>query len=424
MTKHDLLKWIESSKFQEKAELLYGPYGDGQAKRYRSLVETFSHHFPQSQDLSMFSASGRIEVSGNHTDHQLGQVIAAAIHLDTLAVVSKNQDNIIRVQAEGYSIDPVDLSDLSAQSSEYYTSMGLIRGIAYYFKERTGVIGGFDAVVTSDVFSGSGLSSSAAFEVLMAAILNTLYGDNVLNRSQLAQISQKAENVYFNKPCGLMDQMAIAQGNFCYIDFYDKDQPIVEPLASGQLLKDYTLCLVQTGGSHADLSFAYAQITNDLKDVSHAFNESVLSRVSPDEFKARLSQLKETLPTRALLRAHHYFEEIKRVQRLKKAILENNTDAFLNIIIESGQSSYMYLQNIMHPSSEQQPLALALALAEQSLRHKGAWRVHGGGFGGTILMVVPNSEVSSLKMEFETIYGSKSFIPVHLRPEGVTQVIA
>lgn len=424
MNKHDLQNWIISPEFEKKASHLYGPYATSQAQRYLKLVDTFGLTFNNTEHLSIFSASGRIEVSGNHTDHQLGHVIAAAIHLDTLAVVSKNEENIVRVMAEGYSIDPVNLDQLDALSSEYYTSMGLIRGIAHYFKELTGVCGGFNAVVTSDVFSGSGLSSSAAFEVLIAAIFNMLYGHDQLTRSQLAQLSQKAENVYFNKPCGLMDQMAIAQGNFCYIDFYDKDQPQVEPLAAKNLLKDYTLCLVQTGGSHADLSFAYAQITSDLKLVSNAFNESVLSRVSPDEFKKRLPELNESLPTRALLRAHHYFEEVKRVETLKKAILTNDTPSFLKNIIESGQSSYMYLQNIMHPTSEHQPLALALALAEQALRQQGAWRVHGGGFGGTILVVVPNQKVQEINVLFESIYGPHSFIPVHLRPEGVLQVIA
>lgn len=424
MNFNELKTYLNQSEFKEKCLTLYGEqFSQNQSTRYLNALVKFSNLYGENNDCHLFSASGRIEVSGNHTDHQLGQVIAAAIHLDTIAIVSKNNLNKIRLHAEGYDIKEVDLSDLKINKDEYYTSMGLIRGIAYDVKELTGKLGGFDAYVTSDVFSGSGLSSSASFEVLVADILNQLYADGQLTRTQLAQISQRAENNYFNKPCGLMDQMAIAQGDFCFIDFYNKENPEVVPLKSNYLLDGYTICLLQTGGSHADLSHAYAQITEDLKAVSKHFNQDVLSRIHESDFRKEISTLNQTVPTRAILRAHHYFEEIKRVQRIRQAILDNDIEHFKKGLIESGYSSYMYLQNIMHPTSDKQPLALALALAEEQLRNSGAWRVHGGGFGGTILMIVPNEQVSELKEILEKIYGENNFIPVHIRPIGVTQII-
>lgn len=420
----ELKTYLDSSEFKTSCLELYGSnFNAKQKDRYLKAIDAFKIHFKDTSDLHLFSASGRIEVSGNHTDHQLGQVIAAAIHLDSLAVVSKNSLNTIRVFAEGYEINDVSLDDLTIHENEFYTSMGLIRGISNYVKEYCSEIGGFDAYVTSDVFSGSGLSSSASFEVLIAEILNQLYGQGKCSRTQLAQIAQKSENNYFNKPCGLMDQMAIAQGSFCFIDFYDKENPKVVPLISKDLLNDYTICLVQTGGSHSDLSHAYAQITEDLKLVSTYFNQNYLSRVEESDFKDRLNDLNKKVPTRALLRAHHYFAEINRVQNTVKAIKDNDIESFKKNIIESGYSSYMYLQNIMHPRSNEQPLALALALAEDALRNTGAWRVHGGGFGGTILMIVPNQNVNTLKSTFENIFGNDTFIPVHIRPIGVTQII-
>ncbi len=424
MNFNELIAYLNTGAFQKKCLELYGEnFSQKQSERYLKAIESFKTLFSDDGDLHLFSASGRIEVSGNHTDHQLGQVIAAAIHLDTIAVVKKNNLNKIRLHAEGYEIKEVDLNDLSVHEDEYFTSMALIRGIAYDVKELTGKIGGFDAYVTSDVFSGSGLSSSASFEVLVSDILNQLYADGQLNRTQLAQISQRSENNYFNKPCGLMDQMAIAQGNFCFIDFYNKENPEVIPLKSNDLLDGYTICLLQTGGSHADLSHAYAQITEDLKAVSKHFNQSLLSRINEDDFRKDISKLNSEVPTRAILRAHHYYEEIKRVQKIRQAIIDNDVETFKKGIIESGYSSYMYLQNIMHPTSDRQPLALALALAEQQLRETGAWRVHGGGFGGTILMIVPNETVSKIKDILEAIYGKDNFIPVHIRPIGVTIIV-
>lgn len=424
MNVKDLSLFLDSQEFKNICLTLYGKqFSLNQKERYLNVIAKYQTKFEQVEDLHLFSASGRIEVCGNHTDHQLGQVIAAAIHLDTIAIVSKNNLNRIRVFAEGYDIKEVDLSDLSIHKDEYFTSMALIRGIAFYVKEISASLGGFDAYISSDVFSGSGLSSSASFEVLIAEILNQLYASNILTKTQCAQISQKAENNYFNKPCGLMDQMAIAQGNFCFIDFYDKDNPNVIPLKSNDLLDGYTICLLQTGGSHADLSFAYQQITQDLKDVSNFFKQSVLSRVDVNEFHTSLPQLNKALPTRSLLRAHHYFEEIKRVQTIRESIIQNDIERFKQTIIESGYSSYMYLQNIMHPTSDDQPLALSLALAEENLRHTGAWRVHGGGFGGTILMIVPEHQVDALSKQFSAIYGEENFIPVHIRSIGVVQII-
>jgi galactokinase len=419
----DVKTFIESFQFEKWVDQIYGPNQVTiQKDRYLKLFKRFIERFPTSQETFIFSAPGRIEVSGNHTDHQLGEVIAAAIHLDTIAFVDLNQENIVHLEAEGYAISAVDLSDLNVKEEEFYTSMALIRGIAKGFYDKTQKISGFNAVVSSNVFSGSGLSSSASFEVLIAAIFNDLVGSTVLSRTELAQIAQYSENVYFNKPCGLMDQMAIAQGSFVHIDFYDQKNPKVEALSFENLLKNQSLYLLQTGGSHADLSDAYAEITQDLKSVSKAFGVEYLSRIQADVFYHRLNDLNTQLSTQSILRAHHYFSEIERVHTIKKSILENDSAHFRSGLIESGHSSYMYLKNILHPKSDQQPLALALACVEKVLKDTGAYRVHGGGFGGTLLMVVPNSKLQDLKNILDPIYGTDALFEVRIRPIGVTQI--
>ncbi len=423
MKTSDVNVFLESEDFNQWVQQIYGPNQlTVQKKRYQKQFNRFIEKFPNSKNTFIFSSPGRIEVSGNHTDHQLGEVIAAAIHLDTIAFVELNHDNCVYLDAEGYKIDPVNLNDLSIKEEEYYTSMALIRGIAKGFYEKTGNISGFNAVVSSNVFSGSGLSSSASFEVLIAAIFNDLLNESTLSRTELAQVSQYAENIYFNKPCGLMDQMAIAQGSFVHIDFFDQMNPKVETLKFETLLKNQNLYLLQTGGSHADLSEAYAEITDDLKSVSKTFNVEHLSRVKASDFYSNLSILNTKLSTQAILRAHHYFSEIERVHTIKESILKNNSESFREGLIESGHSSYMYLKNILHPKSDQQPLALALACVEKVLKDTGAYRVHGGGFGGTLLMVVPDSKLGELKNILDPIYGSDALFEVRIRPFGVIQL--
>lgn len=414
--------WTET--FEQTLENLYGPEQlETQRIRYLNLLSRFQEVVPEVEDFDVFSASGRIEVGGNHTDHQLGRVLAMAVDLDTLAFVHKNEDNVIRLVSKDYAIAPVVLDDLSIREDEYYTTMGIIRGLAKYFKEIHGVVGGFDAYVESNVLSGSGMSSSASIEVLIAKILDTYYGSDQLSVSDYAILSQKAENDYFNKPCGLMDQMVIAHGGFCAIDFYDKENPKVEQIDSRGMLEDVDICLVQSGGSHADLSDDYAEITKDCKALSQYFNQDYLSRVSFEDFYSELPKLHESLDTRILLRGYHFFKENERVLDLMQALENQDLPRFMDHIIASGNSSYHYLQNVLNKRDNKQGLALALMLAEHHLENRGAWRVHGGGFAGTILMFVPKAKTKELKQAFENVFGLNSFIQIRLRREGVIQVL-
>ena len=414
--------WTEA--FEQTLEKLYGPHQiETQRIRYLNLLTRFQEVVPEVEDFDVFSASGRIEVGGNHTDHQLGRVLAMAVDLDTLAFVRKNEDNVIRLVSKDYAIAPVILDDLAIREDEYYTTMGIIRGLANYFKEIHGQVGGFDAYVESNVLSGSGMSSSASVEVLIAKILDTYYGSDQLSVSDYAILSQKAENNYFNKPCGLMDQMVIAHGGFCAIDFYDKANPKVERIDSRGMLEDMDVCLVQSGGSHADLSDDYAEITKDCKVLSQYFKEEYLSRVAFDTFYAELPKLHESMDTRIILRGYHFFKENERVLDLMQALEHQDLRRFMDHIIASGNSSYHYLQNVLNKRDSKQGLALALMLAEHHLENRGAWRVHGGGFAGTILMFVPKAKTKELKKAFEDVFGLNSFMQIRLREEGVIQVL-
>ena len=416
--------YVWTEVFETTLEKLYGPEQvETQRIRYLNLLSRFQEVVPEVEDFDVFSASGRIEVGGNHTDHQLGRVLAMAVDLDTLAFVRKNDDNVIRLVSKDYEIAPVELNDLSISEDEYYTTMGIIRGLANYFKEIHGTVGGFDAYVESNVFSGSGMSSSASVEVLIAKILDSYYGSDQLSVSDYAILAQKAENNYFNKPCGLMDQMVIAHGGFCAIDFYDKDHPKVEQIDSRGMLEDIDICLVQSGGSHADLSDDYAEITKDCKVLSQYFNQDYLSRVSFEDFYQELPKLHETMDTRIILRGYHFFKENERVLDLMQALENQDLPRFMDHIIASGNSSYHYLQNVLNKRDTKQGLALALMLAEHHLENRGAWRVHGGGFAGTILMFVPKAKTKELKQTFENVFGLNSFIQIRLREEGVIQVL-
>ena len=417
-------EWVWTESFESKLEHLYGPEQiEKQRIRYLHLLSRFQEVFPESKDFDVFSASGRIEVGGNHTDHQLGRVLAMAVDLDSVAFVRKNNDNIIRLVSKDYEIAPIELSDLSIHEDEYYTTMGIIRGLTHYFHEIHGTVGGFDAYVESNVFSGSGLSSSASIEVLIAKILDEYYGSNKMTVSDYAIISQKAENNYFNKPCGLMDQMVIAHGGFCAIDFYDKDHPVVNKVDAHGMFDSMDICLVQSGGSHADLSEDYAEIFRDCKALSQYFNQSYLSRVKFDDFYASLPDLNQKFDTRVILRGYHFFKENNRVLDLMDSLNKHDLETFLHHILASGNSSYHYLQNVLNKHDMKQGLALALMMAENHLTAKGAWRVHGGGFAGTILMFVPKTLTSTLKSSFEKVFGEGSFIQIRLREDGVIRVL-
>lgn len=342
-----------------------------------------------------FYAPGRVEISGNHTDHQHGCVLAAAVNLNTSAEVRRNGSNTITVISEGYEPFCVDLSDLAPRAEENNTTAALVRGIASAFRERGCVLGGFEAKIRSTVLPGSGLSSSAAFEVLFGRILNGLFFDNRLNDVEIAQIGQYAENVYFGKPCGLMDQLASSVGGLVYIDFENSESPAVEKIEFDFAHCGHTLCVVDCGADHANLSDAYASIPNELKTISNFFGKEYLREVNEQDFYQNIIPLRKLAGDRAVQRAIHVFEENQRVKLQVRALKNDCFDTFLRLVEKSGQSSWMNLQNVIcENSAAQQEMAVALTLCNKLLNGRGAVRVHGGGFAGTALAFVPNDMLS------------------------------
>ena len=361
------------------------------------------------EQLYHFSAPGRTEISGNHTDHQHGCVLAAAVDMETTAEVRLNGTRLILVDSEGFAPVTVDLTDLSVHEDEKNTTAALIRGVAAAFQARGCRIEGFDAKVRSTVLPGSGLSSSAAFEVLIGRILNGLFFDNKLSAIEIAQIGQYAENVYFGKPSGLMDQMASSVGGLVFIDFADPRNPIVEKVDYDFAHCGYTLCIVDSHASHADLTDEYAAIPQELKTVSSYFGKQTLHDVDEDEFYAALPELRRQCGDRAVLRAMHIFDENRRVRLQVRALRADNFSAFLNYVNDSGRSSWVKLQNVTPlGAAEHQDMAFTLALCKKLLAGEGAVRVHGGGFAGTALAFVPNDRFESFKEEVETVLGEGS----------------
>ena len=375
--------------------------------------ETFSR-----EPRFLFSAPGRTEIGGNHTDHQLGRVLAGAVSVDTVAAVAPNGERIIRVQSEGYPLCAVSLDELDVRPAEFGTTLSLIRGVAARIAALGHTVTGFDAFVTSRVLPGSGLSSSAAFEVLIGTILNTL-GACGLNAIEIAQIGQYAENVYFGKPCGLMDQMASSVGGIVTIDFADAENPVVEPLHFDFAACGHALCIVNSGADHADLTAEYAAIPGELAAVSAVFGKTHLRQVDEAEFYARLPEVRAAAGDRATLRAIHIFDDNRRVTQEVEALRNNDFDRFLALVNESGRSSWVYLQNVVPTgATRHQELAVSLALAARLLNGRGACRVHGGGFAGTIQAFVPLDLLDSFKAGMEAVLGEGSCQVLSIRPEG------
>lgn len=394
-----------------------------QKERYLELLNRYEALYGD-EEAEIYSAPGRSEVSGNHTDHQFGKVLAASINLDAIAIVSKRLDDVIHVHSAGFEIAPVDLHDLTVNPNEAGRSEGLIRGVAARLKELNYQIGGFNAVMTSNVLSGSGLSSSAAFEVLMGTILSYLYNEGSIDPVLIAQIAQYAENHYFMKPCGLMDQCACSVGGFIAIDFFDPQHPIVEKLAFDFTKTGYNLCITDTRGDHANLTDEYAAVPSEMKAVANALGHEVLSQCSEAEFYAAIPTLREKLGDRPILRAIHLFAENKRVDALKTALHEGDIDAFIELIKASGRSSAMYLQNIYaNFEANNQPVSVALAISDHILEGKGAWRVHGGGFAGTIQAFVKNEDVDAYYRAMEHLFGEGSCYILKVRNIGGCKVI-
>ena len=362
-----------------------------------------------------FSAPGRTEIGGNHTDHQHGCVIAAAVDMTTTAEVRLNGTNIIRIDSEGYKPVEIGLNDLSVKESEKNTTAALIRGVAAAFAQRGYKLAGFDAKVKSTVLPGSGLSSSAAFEVLIGRILNGLFANNAVSAIEIAQIGQYAENVYYGKPSGLMDQMASSVGGLVFIDFNDPKMPVVEKVDYDFAHSGYTLCPIDAGADHADLTDEYAAIPAEMKQVAKFFGKEVLREVDEQEFYEKIADVRKETGDRAVLRAIHFFNENRRVQLQVRALKNDHFDTFLHYVNESGMASWTLLQNVTPAGYiEKQDMAFTIALCQQLLGGEGTVRIHGGGFAGTALAFVPNEKFDSFKTAIEAALGTGHCHPLKI----------
>ncbi|MBQ1549388.1 MAG: galactokinase, partial [Clostridia bacterium] len=365
------------------------------------------------------SAPGRSEVGGNHTDHQNGKVLACSLNLDVIAVVRKRDDGVITVQSEGYPLDRVDLKELDPVAGEEGTSKALIRGVAGALADAGYQVGGFDAYSTSEVLQGSGMSSSAAYEVLLGTILSGLYNNDEISPVEVAKASQVAENKYFGKPSGLLDQMACSVGNLVTIDFADAKDPKVRRVDADFGQFGHSLCITDTKGSHADLTPDYAAVPAEMKQIAAHFGKTVLQEVSETEFLSKLPELRELYGDRPVLRAIHWYEENKRVETEVAALETKDFETFLNAIKASGDSSYKYLQNVYSPRHlEAQAIPVALAVSDLVLKGRGASRVHGGGFAGTIQAFVPDDLVDDYRKAMDGLFGEGSCHILFVRPVG------
>jgi galactokinase len=392
------------------------------AKRYTRLLKQFNASFG-APDVTFFSSPGRTEIGGNHTDHNYGRVLAGAVNLDNVAVSAVNNTNVIRIHSEGYPEFEVDLSSLKPDNSERLTSSALVRGICARMKELGFAIGGFDACIDGGVPKGSGLSSSASFEVLIGAMINVLFNNGRMDPIQNAIIGQYAENNYFGKPCGLMDQTACAMGGLITIDFKDPAKPIVKKVNFDFVATGFALVITDTGGNHADLNDEYASLPTDMKAVAAELGAKVLRQVSLEQILQAVPKIREKVGDRAILRAIHFQGDNQRVVDQVAALERNDFKAFLEMVVDSGFSSYMYNQNIYPVNNvKEQGVSLALALSELVLKGKGAWRVHGGGFAGTIQAFVPQNLIQKYISSLEHIFGKGSCDSLFIRQKGAGKV--
>ena len=366
-----------------------------------------------------FSAPGRTEIGGNHTDHQRGRVLAGAVNLDTVAAVRCNGTKTIRIQSKGYPLSVVDLENLTPVEAEINSTPALIRGVAARFVQMGCQVEGFDAYCESTVLPGSGLSSSAAYEVLIGTIINGLFFNGKVSQPEIAMIGQYAENVFFGKPCGLMDQTASAVGNLVTIDFFDKEKPVIEPVDFDFASCGHALCIIDSGADHADLTDEYAAIPGEIKAVAACFGKEVLTQIDEAEFYARIPELRKSCGDRAVMRCIHFYQENARVPQQVAALKEGNFDKFLQLVKQSGYSSWMYLQNVIPAGYKaHQDVAVALGLAEHFLQGRGAYRVHGGGFAGTIQAFVPFDLLDAFVAGMDGALGSGACHVLSIRPQG------
>ena len=372
-----------------------------------------------------FSAPGRTEIGGNHTDHQRGRVLAAAVNLDTRAAVRLNGTDTIRILSQGYPLCEVDLKVLTPQEAEINGTAALIRGVAARFVELGCQVKGFDAYCESTVLPGSGLSSSAAYEVLIGTILNHLFFGGRISAPEIAMIGQYAENVFFGKPCGLMDQTASSVGGLVTIDFFEKENPNIRSVDFDFSACGHALCIIDSRASHADLTDEYAAIPGELKQICAHFGKDVLTQINPDDFYAAIPALREKCGDRAVMRAIHFYQENERVPQQVAALEQGDFDKFLALVKESGFSSFMYLQNVIPAGrTRNQEMAIALGLCEHYLRDRGAYRVHGGGFAGTVQAFVPFDILDSFRAGIDAVLGEGACHVLSIRPQGGVEMIA
>lgn len=411
---------IESGMLDDKLMELYVDYSRlaYQKNRYMKALEEYEKNYDE-YEINLFSAPGRSEISGNHTDHQQGKVLAASVNLDAIAVVAKTEDNIIRVVSEGFDMITIPLSDLSYKEEEKETTTALVKGVVASLQKMNYGIGGFQAYITSDVLIGAGLSSSAAFETIIGTIVSHLYNNGRIGKVEIAMAGQCAENTYFGKPCGLMDQMACSVGSMVAIDFVDPLFPRVEQIKFDLNKFGYSLCITDTKGSHADLTADYAAVPKEMKAVAAYFGKEVLAEVQEDEFYRNIPEIRKELGDRAVLRTIHFMEENKRVVKAVDALKKQDVGSFLTQIKESGSSSFKYLQNVYtNADVEHQNLSVALAVSDSILKENGVARVHGGGFAGTIQAFVKNAFVEEYRNRMDGIFGSGACKILKIRNEG------
>jgi len=408
MNLHDTVQALEQGAFDQTLKTLYACK---ECKRFRlrflNAVRAFQEEFnaDDSTEIALFSAPGRTELGGNHTDHQGGHVLAASVDADIIAVAAKRDTFEINLKSEGMEMDSIELSNLNPHQEELNTSAALLRGIASKFTELGYPVTGFDAYTTSDILKGSGLSSSAAFEVLAGTICSAFFADSQIHPVQIAQIGQYAENEYFGKPCGLMDQTACAVGGVIAIDFKSQNPEItkIDFQETG-----YALCIIDVGADHADLTPAYAAIPTEMKNIAKMFSKEKLSEITREEFMSHFTALRRTCGDRAVLRALHYFDDDERVIRQVQALQNGDFESYLNEVRASGLSSFRYLQNVsVYDNPEKQEAAVTIALCEHILDGRGAVRIHGGGFAGTVQAYVPLDFAEEFRMQIDTLLGAE-----------------
>ena len=419
--KTDALKMLDLTSTHELMEKLYGKNEvESNVARYKDLVAKFEKEFGD-KDMLIFTSPGRTEISGNHTDHNHGKVLAGSINLDCVGVAAKNDSNIVNIVSETFNQKfSINLADLSP-SSKMAGTVDLVKGLLKGFEEKGYAVGGFDAYITSNVISAAGVSSSAAFEMLLCSMLNVFFNDNKMDVVAYAHVGKYSENHYWNKSSGLLDQMACAVGGLITIDFYDPKNPVVEQIPFDFSSQNHSLIIVNTGKGHADLSADYSSVPNEMKKVAEYFGKEVCAQVKEEDVIANLSKIREYAGDRSVMRALHFFEENKRVEAEVAALKENRFDDFLAGITASGNSSWKWLQNCYTNSNvQEQGISVALALTEMFIEEKGrgACRIHGGGFAGVIMAMLPNDLVDEYIEYIEKALGKGNAYKMSIRPDG------